>query len=105
MPNLDGFELARHVRALEKLRGTPRLPIVAATASVMEQEIRSCLESGMDFVLKKPLQAIELDAALQEFLPYRDIGGAQDLVVDGGSRAGAAGEVERVASEQSRFRW
>lgn len=100
MPNLDGFELARHVRALEKLRGTPRLPIVAATASVMEQEIRSCLESGMDFVLKKPLQAIELDAALQEFLPYRDIGGAQDLVAMEVPERGAADEVE-VASEQS----
>ena len=57
MPGVDGIEATRRIRAAEKargLRGAPA-PIVALTASVMDEDRKKCLAAGMDDFLTKPL--------------------------------------------------
>lgn len=62
MPNMDGFALARAIRAAE----TPgqRVPIVALTANVLSEEAQRCRAAGMDECLTKPIQRKRLDKAL-----------------------------------------
>lgn len=67
MPSMDGYELARAIRAQE--RGTRRIPIAALTATALKGESERCRAAGMDKYLTKPLQLADLRAALTELLP------------------------------------
>ena len=53
MPELDGFEATRRIRRLASPRGTT--PIIALTASVLDEELDRCLEAGMNTCLTKPV--------------------------------------------------
>jgi CheY-like chemotaxis protein/HPt (histidine-containing phosphotransfer) domain-containing protein len=76
MPVCDGFEFTRQVRALEADQRTgARLPIVALSASVLQEEIRSCYDAGMDDFLPKPLDPVSLQAVLQNWLSDIGAGG------------------------------
>jgi len=61
MPLMDGLEATRRIRALPS-NPVARLPIIAMTANVFEDDITACLEAGMDDHLSKPL---ELDRVMQ----------------------------------------
>jgi len=65
MPNLDGFEATRRIRALEAETGAARCRIVAMTASVDEEDQQHCLKAGMDGFLGKPVTIAELDAVIR----------------------------------------
>ncbi len=62
MPNMDGFELAKAIRADEG--AGQRTPIIALTANVLSEEAESCREAGMDECLTKPIERSRLDKAL-----------------------------------------
>ncbi|MDR2421406.1 MAG: response regulator [Oscillospiraceae bacterium] len=67
MPEMDGYEAARRIRAL----GVPEaasVPIIAMTANVFREDIEKCIEAGMDRHLGKPLDTAEVLAALRETL-------------------------------------
>ncbi|TWA62356.1 PAS domain S-box-containing protein [Azospirillum baldaniorum] len=68
MPEVDGFELTRRIRAAERATGA-HLPIVALTANAAPADIESYRAAGMDEALSKPLDLAKLDAALSRFLP------------------------------------
>ncbi|QCO03306.1 hybrid sensor histidine kinase/response regulator [Azospirillum argentinense] len=68
MPEVDGFELTRRIRAAERVTGA-HLPIVALTANAAPADIESYRAAGMDEALSKPLDLMKLDAALSRFLP------------------------------------
>jgi PAS domain S-box-containing protein len=68
MPVMDGFELAKSVRELDKDKGS-RFPIVAITASVMKEEIDACFTAGMDDYLHKPLEMPKLSDMLRKRMP------------------------------------
>jgi NO-binding membrane sensor protein with MHYT domain/CheY-like chemotaxis protein/HPt (histidine-containing phosphotransfer) domain-containing protein/two-component sensor histidine kinase len=68
MPNLDGYELARRIRALEAGAGR-RVPIIACTANAMRGEAEKCLAAGMDDFLGKPIELRQLLKKLDEWLP------------------------------------
>ena len=61
MPEVDGFEATRRIRAGE---GDGHLPIVALTASVSPEDRRRCIEAGMDAFLSKPVNIAELARVL-----------------------------------------
>jgi CheY-like chemotaxis protein len=54
MPQMDGLEATRRIRALP-LHRDKRLPIIAMTANVFRDDIEECLAAGMDDHLGKPL--------------------------------------------------
>jgi CheY-like chemotaxis protein/HPt (histidine-containing phosphotransfer) domain-containing protein len=68
MPQMDGHELARRLRAAEADRGAVRTPIVAVTADVVKGEEERCLASGMDAYLAKPVSIERLRATLERWL-------------------------------------
>ena len=62
MPELDGLEATRRIRARWPDRP---LKIVAMTANAMAGDREACLAAGMDDYLSKPIRAAELTAALE----------------------------------------
>ncbi len=54
MPEMDGLEATRTIRARETRSGSRRVPIVGLTASVLPEEVGACLDAGMDAVMAKP---------------------------------------------------
>ena len=55
MPVVDGLSATRSIRALDR-EGARTIPIIAMTANAYDEDIRQCLEAGMDAHLSKPLQ-------------------------------------------------
>lgn len=67
MPEMDGREAARAIRALEG--GRSHVPIVALTAHAMEGDAESILASGIDRYMTKPLRKGAILGTLAEFCP------------------------------------
>ncbi len=65
MPQLNGFEATKQIRAKEK--GTP-IPIVALTAGTTEGEKERCLEAGMNDYMAKPIVKKDLAILLKKWL-------------------------------------
>jgi CheY-like chemotaxis protein len=55
MPEMDGLEAARRIRAEEARRGSTRTPILALTAHASQAQHEQCLVHGMDSVITKPV--------------------------------------------------
>ena len=67
MPEVDGLEATRRIRALDVPRAKT-VPIVAMTANVFQEDIRRCLEAGMDDHVGKPVDFDILFAKLRKYL-------------------------------------
>jgi signal transduction histidine kinase/DNA-binding response OmpR family regulator len=65
MPELNGFQTTRKIRELEKAKGQ-HTPIVALTAHAMKGYREKCLAAGMDSYVSKPINKVELFAAIKE---------------------------------------
>jgi PAS domain S-box-containing protein len=63
MPVMDGLSACRAIRALEAAEGRQRTPVIALSASVLEEDRSAALAAGMDGFACKPL---ELDALTHE---------------------------------------
>jgi len=66
MPQMDGIEATRHIRALPHRAG---LPIVALTANALPRDRDRCRAAGMDDFLGKPLDFEEFTRVLLRWLP------------------------------------
>jgi CheY-like chemotaxis protein len=55
MPNMDGYEAAKAIRALER-NDAKTVPIVALTANAFREDIDKALASGMNAHLAKPME-------------------------------------------------
>jgi CheY-like chemotaxis protein len=68
MPEMDGLEATRQIRATIP---TERQPIIIAlTANAMQGDRERCLDSGMNDYLTKPVKIEELQSAIsRHFTP------------------------------------
>lgn len=62
MPGTDGLEATRRIRASG--RSWSRVPVVAMTANVLPEQVRMCLDAGMDEHVGKPFRPDDLIAAI-----------------------------------------
>jgi signal transduction histidine kinase/DNA-binding response OmpR family regulator len=81
MPNLDGLEAVRRIRAGECGEEVASIPVVALTAYAMSGDRERFLEAGMTAYLAKPLSLDSLQAAVAEFTPCRDAAGTPSTSV------------------------
>jgi signal transduction histidine kinase/CheY-like chemotaxis protein len=97
MPDMDGFEATRAIRAKEAQRYAaslvasgssgsaspstrPRLPIIAMTANAMQGDRERCLEAGMDDYVSKPIKPDTLRTVLEHWVVNPDTEGPSDIV-------------------------
>ena len=67
MPEMDGFEATRRIRKAEI--GTGRhIPIVALTASELQQDQKACVAAGMDGYLAKPVDMDQLGDMIKQWM-------------------------------------
>ncbi|TAN53255.1 MAG: EAL domain-containing protein [Methylococcaceae bacterium] len=67
MPEMDGYEATRRIRAAEA-NTTGHVPIIAMTANVQKGDSERCLAAGMDDYLAKPLKLSALRGKLEHWL-------------------------------------
>ncbi len=67
MPIMDGYTATRKIRNMELAGEIKRTPIIALTASVLQEDKDRCLEAGMDDHLPKPIRKKSLDYLLDKW--------------------------------------
>jgi len=65
MPEMDGLEATRQIRSLPINK---ELPIIAMTANVFTDDVKSCLEAGMNDHIGKPLDMQIVFEKLRKYL-------------------------------------
>jgi signal transduction histidine kinase/CheY-like chemotaxis protein len=66
MPKLNGLETAVEIRARGvQARNGSLLPLLALTASTRAEDVRNCLDAGMDGHLAKPYDQLDLDETIR----------------------------------------
>ncbi|MBZ0260664.1 MAG: response regulator [Hyphomicrobiales bacterium] len=72
MPELDGLETTRRVRAMEKKSGSAsHLPILALTANARRENYLECMAAGMDGHLSKPFDRQDMEEAIAKILSLK----------------------------------
>jgi CheY-like chemotaxis protein len=69
MPEMDGFEATRRIRALQDIPTAKTIPIVAMTANVFREDVEKCLQAGMNDHVGKPIDLAEILEILREYIP------------------------------------
>jgi PAS domain S-box-containing protein len=77
MPELDGFQVIQAIRERERSSGG-HLPVIALTARARKEDRAQCLAAGMDDFLAKPIQAVQLWAAMDRVLRRDEGRGMRD---------------------------
>ena len=67
MPEMDGCEAARRIRAMNR-PDAGRVPIIAVTANAFAEDIVSTKAAGMDVHVSKPIDFKYLFQVLEKFL-------------------------------------
>lgn len=71
MPEVDGLEATRRIRAMERENGRRRATVIAMTANVMAGDRQACVEAGMDDFLAKPVSRQDLANMIARWDPLR----------------------------------
>ncbi|MFP4203174.1 MAG: ATP-binding protein [Opitutales bacterium] len=74
MPDFDGIELVRKIRAGEEGEANKSAKIVALSANGLEVDRERCLEAGMDACLSKPVKFGALRESILQLFPHERSG-------------------------------
>ena len=74
MPEMDGLQATRRIRASESAVLDHRVPIVAMTAHAFQSDRDQCLQAGMDDYVTKPVELPALVAVLEKWFQAKDQG-------------------------------
>ena len=69
MPEMDGLDATRMIRAAHSRTSHAKIPIIAMTANAMHGDRERCLDAGMDDYLPKPITPASLAVMLERWLP------------------------------------
>jgi len=69
MPKMDGLAATRSIREWERDHAMGRTPIIALTASVLEDDVKAALAAGCDMHLGKPIKKHSLLEAMRNATP------------------------------------
>lgn len=67
MPEMNGYEATKRIRALEG-EYYRAIPIIAMSANAYDEDVRSCMEAGMNAHIAKPFNPADLMSLLQEYI-------------------------------------
>ncbi len=67
MPDMDGLEVTRRMRAGEAGAAAQSVPVVALTANAFAEDRDACLAAGMNDFLTKPVLAASLTATIERW--------------------------------------
>ncbi len=93
MPDMDGLEVTRRLRAGAAGDAGRQVPVVALTANAFAEDRDACLRAGMDDFLSKPVQSRSLMAAVERWAR-----GGQASNTASATKAAAAPGLQRQAS-------
>ena len=79
MPELDGLEATKQIRNPQSDVQNHRIPIIAMTASAMQDDRDRCLNAGMNDYLSKPVSMSALAEAVERWLPKEETTGNRSL--------------------------
>ena len=65
MPKMNGIEATQYIRTQEE--AWQHVPIVALTASILEEDKKACLQAGMDDFMVKPVRKKDLEMILRRW--------------------------------------
>ena len=68
MPVVDGLSATKEIRALDR-EDAKKIPIIAMTANAFDEDIKRCMEAGMNAHLSKPL---EMDKVVETIAKYSE---------------------------------
>ena len=68
LPDIDGYEVARRIRASAK-HALAYVPIIAVTANALKGDAEKALSAGCDVYMSKPINIRELWARVEAFVP------------------------------------
>lgn len=108
LPDFDGFEVCRRVRAWEQLNfgHSPVLPIVMVTGRPAEERVHG-LEAGADDFLSKPVNPLELMARVRSLLRIKRLHDELEtrnlLLYDALQRSVSAPVAERIVQDPERY--
>lgn len=70
MPVMDGLEAARQIRTLNR-KDTKEIPIIVMTANAFQDDIRDCIDAGMNAHIAKTIDSKKIEDTLQLVLKQK----------------------------------
>lgn len=70
MPVMDGLEATRQIRTLN-CKDTKEIPIIAMTANAFQDDIRDCIDAGMNAHIAKPIDSKKIEDTFQLILKQK----------------------------------
>ena len=67
MPEMDGLEASKHIRAMDR-EDAKEIPIIALTANAFEEDVQRSLQAGLNAHLSKPVEPDTLFVTLESFI-------------------------------------
>ncbi|KAK7424531.1 hypothetical protein QQX98_000496 [Neonectria punicea] len=74
MPNMDGLTCVREIRKMQRDGTiTEHVPVIAVTANVRDEQVKTALQSGIDDVMSKPFRIPDVLQKIEALLRYLQI--------------------------------